>query len=360
MKYKPHPGQLAFHQQRLWHLWRALIGGTASGKTEAGAAEGILWAMTYRGSVGAMYEPTYGMVSRNLIPKLNKLLGHPFYENRVYVKSYNKSEGLIEWTSGSQTWLNSLQEPERGEGQNLDWVWIDEARLVPKLGLALQVTARRLRGSGSGSPLGGWITTTPDSPGSVLFNFLEDPRLRNPSSKVYRISILDNPYLPPSYIDEMKRAHTGGFAERFLYGRFAAVAEGAFGFDSTKHVLSVAEKADMRWWVYGVDFGWTNPACILAIGFDGDGRAFVFDEFYKSQASDEELVNAAQEMQETYGPGRVVCDPSDPQTIEKMTRAGLNAEGNRLRREDGDQRHRQQDTGRWETAGTASTSIRGA
>jgi hypothetical protein len=64
-------------------------------------------------------------------------------------------------------------------------------------------------------------------------------------------------------------------------------------------------------------------------------------------ATDEELVQAAKEMMEAYGPGRVVCDPSDPQTIEKMTRAGLNAEGNRLRREDGvrDMGSRIRDTG---------------
>jgi hypothetical protein len=43
---------------------------------------------------------------------------------------------------------------------------------------------------------------------------------------------------------------------------------------------------------YAVDFGWTNPSAIMVDGFDGDGRLWILDEFYKTQASTEDLIVA--------------------------------------------------------------------
>ena len=71
--------------------------------------------------------------------------------------------------------------PERAEGQSLDYILLDELRLVRYVDLALKVCQRRLRGSANtrrlGYPIGAWITTTPDEPGSDLHKFVEDPGL---------------------------------------------------------------------------------------------------------------------------------------------------------------------------------------
>jgi phage terminase large subunit-like protein len=339
INYDPHPAQQPFHEQREWWLWRALIGGTASGKTEAGAAEALYWAILYPGSIGAMYEPNYPMLNRILIPKLDKLLGAPFWKSDI-VKTYRRAENHIilkrdpTANKESEIWLNSLQEPERAEGQNLDWVYIDEARLVPKLDLALQVTGRRLRGSGNGTPLGGWLTTTPDSPGSTLYKFLENPKTRDPTSHIFRMSIFDNPHLPQSYLDNMKQVHSGGLAERFLYGRFADVGAGTYPFDYSVHVMD-APMERIKSVVYGVDFGWTNPSVILAIGFDGDGRAYVLDECYKPQLSDIGLVYEARTISRRYGSGWFICDRTEPKTIMELSRAGLMAKGDTSKFDDG-------------------------
>ena len=332
MNYRPHKVQEKFHGDRLKVLWRFIIGGTGSGKTEAGAGEAVYWAIRYPNSVGAIYEPTYPMLDSILIAKLDKLLGTPFERNPL-VKRYNKNERLIEWKWGSQTWLKSLQEPERAEGQNLDWAWIDEARLVRHLDLALQVIGRRLRGSGSGSPVGAWITTTPDNPGSDLWHFTEDPQNRVPSSRIYRISIFDNPHLPKEYVEEMVRTHPGGLGRRFVEGFFADVGAGTYPFDYSVNVADPPNEFVRV--IYGVDFGWTNPSVIYPIGFDGDGRAYVLDEVYRPQLTVETLIHEAKMLQAKYGRGPLFCDRSEPRTIDALKRAGLDARADTSKMDDG-------------------------
>ncbi len=61
-----------------------------------------------------------------------------------------------------------------------------------------------------------------------MHRFFEDPRSKSPEAQVYRMSVFDNKLnLPKVYIEELKRSHTGGLAERFIWGRFADVNEGA-------------------------------------------------------------------------------------------------------------------------------------
>lgn len=363
---EPNPGgQQDFFEQRLWHRWRALLGGTGSGKTFAGVLEVIFWCLNYPGVEGIIFEPTYAMIKRNILPLLDFILGSPF-EDSPFIKRYNKGDQLITWadrkgpdgrTYNSKTWMGSLEYPERAEGQSLDYIHADELRLVRYVMLALKVMQRRLRGSATGRrldhPVGAWITTTPDEPLSELHQFTENPETRNPNLKVYRMSLYDNKgNLPPGYVDEVVRAHTGGEYDRFILGLFAAVAEGILRFDYSKHVVHEYETGGETWLVdesnepiiplsairsynYGHDFGWTDPAAQIAIGWDGDRRAYALDEFYQSRANEETLIENLREFEKTHGRGDVICDASEPRTIDKINGAGLVAISYKGKREDG-------------------------
>ena len=65
----------------------------------------------------------------------------------------------------------------------------------------------------------------------------------------------------------------------------------SFAFDTALHVREHPDPKALRV-RYGVDFGWTNPSAIEVEGLDGDGRLWVLDEFYKTQASAEDLMVA--------------------------------------------------------------------
>lgn len=310
-----------------------------SGKTLCGLFEGLTFALKHAGSVGYIFEPTYPMVKRNLIPTLESdlLLGHPFTDF-PYVHSWNWADMKLTFTNGSVIWFMSLEEPERAEGGNIDWAMVDEGRLVRHFRLSWEVILRRLRGSGNipRDQVRAWVTTTPDKPGSDLFQIFEDPRTKLEESRVYRWSIFDNPHLTQKFIREIVRTHTGGLAERFIYGRFAEIAAGSFAFDTTVHVVKdPPPRSAFRRVVYGVDFGWTNPSAIIVTGYDGDGRAWALDEFYQTEAGAERIVNEALALISVYGRGTFYCDRSEPETIAKMKLAGINAEPYPHKREEG-------------------------
>lgn len=361
----PHQGQISFHKARLRQRWRGLFGGTGSGKTYAGVLEDIYWAINYPGVEGAVFEPTYGMIKRNVVPILDSVLGHPFQDS-PYIENYNRGDMLITWRQGrapdntlkqSKTWLSSLDDPEKAEGQSLDYAHIDEARLVRHMDTGFKVIQRRLRGSattrGLGYPIGAWVTTTPDDPGSTLHQFFEDPITRNPESRIYRMTLFDNrANLPTGYINEVVRAHVGGEYDRFVLGLFATVEAGILGFDYSMHVIHDFQTAEgivyvneqdepiqhhnsIKVYSYGHDFGWTNPAAQIVIGWDGDGRVYVLDEYYKQLSPEEELIESARELETIYMPGDWWCDASEPRTIDKLLTAGLTARPYKGKREDG-------------------------
>ena len=289
LRFCPHPAQLPFIAGRECFTQRACLCGTGSGKTKVGCYEDLAWALLYPGSVGYIFEPSYPMIKRILFPTLESkdLLGCSFpFEQNPYVAEFNRGDMRLTFWNGSQWWFVSLDDPERAEGPNVDYIHIDEARLVRHLDTAWLTSVRRLRKSGRCSvPVKPsiWLTTTTDNPGSDLFNITENPKSASPEMKVYRWSIFDNLTLPKEYIAEILRTHTGGLAERFVYGRFANVGAGSFPFDTSVHVRECPDIKSLKI-RYGVDFGWTNPSAIMVDGFDGDGRLWVLDEFYKTQS----------------------------------------------------------------------------
>jgi len=338
LRYTPHPEQLKFHAGRDVWSQRAILAGTGAGKTLAGLSEDLAWSQRYPGSVGYIFEPNYPMVRRILLPTIatSLLLGES-WETHPLIADYNKQDARVDFKNGSQWWFISLEEPENAEGPNIDYAHVDEARLVRHFDVAWKTILRRLRSSGrcrvSVKP-SVWITTTPDYPGTPLFDTVENPLTKSPNIHAYRWSIYENPKLSRDFLSEIERSHTGSLAERFIYGRFAQVGSGSFPFDSTLHIKSVGREflKEIR---YGVDFGWTNPTAIIVLGFDSDDRAYVLEEIYKSQMGKEEILASLLEFKKTIGPGQIFCDPSGPETIEYLKRGGLNVQGNIFKREDG-------------------------
>lgn len=97
--------------------------------------------------------------------------------------------------------------------------------------------------------------------------------------------------------------------------------------DFSHELLIDAEKipASFDRVAFGVDWGYSNPACVLAIGAVGE-MLYVLEEFYQTRVTHDELVRIAQQLQDKWGTGTFYCDPSEPASIEKFNRAGIRAE----------------------------------
>lgn len=358
--YTPDAGeQNRFHQDWDKHFARLISAGTGSGKTRAGLEEALAWTFHHApGSVGILCEPTYGMISRILIPEIEKALGCKI-ENSHYVADYQKSINKIVWNKSANHppdapngiwWMISLSEPERVEGINADWIWIDEFRLVGGSGPiakhkqkeAWASVVRRLRGSSEWAreqyKSGLWVTTTPDEPGSLLYRRFQDPKTKMESSEIYRWTIYENKHLPEHYVREVERTHVKGTGNynRFVLGEFSSVAAGSFNFNSALHCFKdYPDPETFKEIIYGIDWGWSNPSAIIVVGIDGDDRAWVLDEYYKPKADIEKIVAIIIDMVDRWGDGKIYCDRAQPRHIRKLREYGLTARADTSKREEG-------------------------
>ncbi len=341
--YVPHAAQRDFHDDRFVYHFRAMFAGTGAGKTYMGAQEALSLAWAMAGSVGLVCEPTYKKISEVVIPTFKQILGKDY---STIITRHDKSKSYLDICNGSRIWMIGLDKPEAAEGMNVDWAWLDEARLVPKLKEAMESVMRRLRGTGMWTdhpdePVpDNWtcmyITTTPDYPGSVLNRYFEGKK-KLVNSHVYRMSVMDNPTLPKHYIDNVKNTHEGsGKYDRFVLGKFAAAGGVAFEYDYTIHTQGFTPPHKVESSIrYGVDFGWTNPSAILSIQTDSDGRAYVVEEVYGRQLSMEVLSNHLLRLYDDHGRGPVICDRSRPDNIQEFVNAGIDARPDKSKRDDG-------------------------
>ena len=347
IQYNPYPKQKKFHQDRYKVRFRGLFGGTGSGKTMAGIFEDLSWGLENPGSVGIVFEPTYDMIRRisihqNLEDK--RFLGNPL-DAHPLVHSFSRTELKLELKCPepngdkvSTIYFISLDKPEAAEGQSIDWAHVDEAWLVPKFQESWESIMRRLRGSSTcvTQNVGAWVTSTPDYPGSYMQKFFEDPRTKDPESASYHLSLFDNFHVDPSYGAFIVRNFTGSKAERFVNGKFALAGNLTFQFDPAIHQIhKLPTKERFKEMAYGVDWGWTNPTCILALGFDGDGRAYVVEEFYKKNVPTKDLIGKAKGMISRWGDGIFYCDPTSPESINRFYTEGLRTRKNEIKKQDG-------------------------
>jgi PBSX family phage terminase large subunit len=146
----------------------------------------------------------------------------------------------------------------------------------------------------------------------------------------------------------LKSTLTGVRRKRLLEGIWAT-AEGAVYdmFDSTpgRHVIT-RNPLEMARWFLAIDDGFTNPAAILLIGADTDGRWHVFREYYQSGVLQEKVCKEAQRwnldpLKEfgIEGTGKVVelcgVDEAAAGLIASLQSLGINAQAGKGRILDG-------------------------
>lgn len=289
----------------------AFIGGIGSGKTYAGSAKVLRFCD--RPTRGMIVAPTYPMLKDATIETLRDVVG-PLWRS----DKYNKSD-MTGQIGMAQVLFRSGDRPDRLRGPNLDWFWGDEIALCDRL--VWQVGIGRLRRGGRAGPA--WITGTPKGRNWVWEEFVDKGHERD-NYHIYHAKTADNPYLDEIFVADLHEAYTGFFAKQELEGQFVTF-EGLV-FDAFRRELHIKKPpVELSAVVAGVDWGYTNPAVILVVGQDGDGRTYVIDEWYQRRKLIGEQIEAAHAMRKTWDIERFWCDASRPDNIKQFNLAGLPA-----------------------------------
>lgn len=324
--------------------FKAFVGGVGSGKTAVGAAETIRFLIEHPGATAIIAAPTYKVLSSSTERTFREML-HPFAIHRQ-----NKTEGIIELTNGSTVFFRSTDRPDLIRGIDAALVWMDEGAFSGRD--AWNVLVGRLRQVGF--PHRSWVTTTPKGKNWLFDLFVDD---ESPEQYGWvQVSARDNPHLNEEFIEALEDTYTGRFADQEIEGHFVGLEGLVYPqFNRKTHALPVNEQFDEQGklellehevaprsngeeprtrsfqpkeTLYFVDWGFSNPNVCLLCVTDSDGRMWILDEFYETKTIPEDMGEWVWERWvPMYGKGRMVCDPAEPEDVEKMARLGFNAFG---------------------------------
>jgi PBSX family phage terminase large subunit len=213
---------------------------------------------------------------RNVIKPLQDMFG----TSRV-----GYSRGTHEGSFGSRTFFvfgaNDETASDKIQGMTGAYWMADEASLYPESFIKMGLS--RLSPAGS---FADW-TMNPQSPHHFIKKDFID-REHDLDAKVWHFILEDNPNLPPSYVENLKKEYQVGslYYKRFVSGLWV-MAEGAIYdfFNESQHCISSLPKAD--WKFATCDYGTSNATSVGLCGVsnkptEGQPRVWLEREYYHS------------------------------------------------------------------------------
>lgn len=306
MKLHKYQDEAIFAEER----FIALIAGLQSGKTIAGC----IWARKefdeHPQEDGLICAPTYKILTQSTLPK--------FFEiNPDFKKYYKKGDSEIKIPDRGTIYIRSTENPNVIEGMTLRWIWADEAGQM-KLDAWINFQGRL-------SILKGklFITTTPYTLNWLYTDFYEQFKKNVADYKVVQFRSCDNPYFPDEEYDRVKSTMDIRTFRRRYDGMFENM-EGLVYEDFIPAIHTTAPLViDFKEVIAGIDWGFTNPASIICIGVTNDNRYYIIDEFYKTNKTTQEIIEACKYFANQYNIRLWYPDPAEPDRLEEMKRAGL-------------------------------------
>lgn len=234
-----------------------------------------------------------------------------------YRKYYKEQKHVLELPGDKRVYLRSLDDPYSAEGLTVSWAWGDEAG---KYKVAAWHSLRS-RVSLAKGPV--FLTTTPYNLG-WLYEELYQPWEKglDPDYAVYQWDSVDNPAFPREVWEaEQKRLSPAEFDRRYR-GRFARMQGLVYSPHALCFVDNPPPRADIV--IGGIDWGWTHQAALIVIHIY-QGRITIVDEWYQTQKTTPQIIEAAIALQRKWGINRWYADSANPEKIaEANHNTGLN------------------------------------
>lgn len=280
----------------------AFIAGIGAGKTFAGAVKALTLAKPK--TVGMIVAPTYRMLRDSTERTFREVAQDVIIGER-------KETDTIFVRGGGEIIFRSADDPEKLRGPNLNWIWIDEGGLTRKS--TWDICLGRIRADGKFGNI--YVTTTPKGKRNWVYDASQQ-------SEIFRATTFDNPHTSTEWKDMLLNSYEGQFKAQELFGEFVSF-EGLVipQFDASQHV-KVMDLNKYLGFGLGGDEGYTHPAAIAKIYFDGDDNYYIEEEYYKTGKLQSEVVNEYIRMAEGVNP-EVVVDSSAAGLIAAIRDAGL-------------------------------------
>lgn len=330
--YTPYGGAIEFMYSTDHEV--ILAGPAETGKTLACCWKAHILASKYPGCQGVIARKTQKAVYTSVLQTWERVIkGAP-------VESYGgEKPEKYTYSNGSIVWIGGMDNPDKILSSERDFIFFNQTEELTINDWELALTRATGRSSVIPNPQ---VFGDPNPGGSK--HWIKE-RARAGKLKLIGSFHRDNPTLYDPITGEItaqgKRSMaildglTGVRRKRLLEGIWAT-SEGAIYdmFDSSIHVME-RDQAEFTRWLFAMDEGYTNPAVILLIGLDSDGRMHIAREFYRRGVLQRDVVRIALEWSVEYVPYLVAVDQAAAGLIADLQDAGLPANGYKGRVLDG-------------------------
>lgn len=274
--YRPLPVHTGFHTSTAHE--RALFGAFGSGKSYAGIAEVIAWCLEQPG--------IRGVVARYTVPELRDTTEPIFFEmlpaELMAAGTVRRTGGHYEsftFPNGSTVLFRSLDDWNKWRSLNLGFIFVDEANEIDEesyQGIVSRLRQRDLTAEASAQGYtheitrqGIWVATNPNGQDWLWHRFVDKAE---GSRAWFRSTSLDNPYLPPGYIDQLLQ-YPEPWVRRYVLCTFDDFGGQIYeDFTLDTHVVPPfkLDPQDVIW--MGMDPGTRNPTAGLWVHVDTKSR----------------------------------------------------------------------------------------
>ena len=324
------PGQLYLSTEH-----EVILAGPAdSAKTFAGCLKAHTICELNPGAQGAIVRKAFNSLAGTVVKTFQRIT-----QGRGIHEYGGETPTKFIYPNGSAIWLGGMDNPDRVLSAERDFIFVPQAEELTEAEWEVLSTRCTGRGAvisnaqiyGDCNPAGTkhWIRSR------------KSVRLLNATHR-------DNPQLYDDQgemtmegarrIGMLEASLTGVRRKRLLEGIWAT-AEGAVydTFDPSVHVR-IRPRSDFIRWLLAIDEGYTNPAVVLLVGEDNDGRLHVASQFYKRQQLQAAVVAHAKQRFDEFRCDTAAVDESAAGLIADLRSAGVRAVGGKGRVLDGIQR----------------------
>ena len=199
---------LIVHSQK---LYRAFVGGIGSGKSHVGALDILIQGSSNPGRLYLVTAPTYPALSDATFRSVVNLGRELEVVAPIDVKS--GAPPSLKMINGAEILFRSTENYEMLRGSNLSGIWMDEASLSKRE--AFDILIGRLREGGKQGRL--LATFTPKGKAHWTYKMFG---CGDPDVELVRASSSENPFLPPGFVENVRKRYTARQAQQEIEGAF--------------------------------------------------------------------------------------------------------------------------------------------
>ena len=153
-----------------------------------------------------------------------------------------------------------------------------------------------------------------------LYNMAND-KVKGKDYESFHFTSYDNPYISKDEIDKAKsELSEDQFAQEYLADFRKQEGLVYKEFDRSKHLYDYEIPRRVEFYMGGVDFGFTNPACVLHVKKDSDLHYWVEEELYKTGMTDAHIADYVKTQRFNF----VFPDPENPAAIKELEDRNVN------------------------------------